>query len=102
MRINLTPMRRDDLLELSVSGDALTVNGELFDFAPIPEGAALPRVAVACPWLASDVERSGGKIALTLILPHGTNAPEETLFPAAIDVDDGPVTLPSYELEEEE
>ena len=26
-------------------------------------------------WLASDVTRTGGQIRLTLILPHGTDAP---------------------------
>lgn len=101
MQITFIPQRRDDRLELSVSGDALTINGALFDFAPIPEGATLPRGAVACPWLASDVERSGGEITLTLILPHGANAPEETLFPAAISVSGGPLALPPYDLEEE-
>lgn len=101
MQINFTPMRRDDRLELSVSGDVLEINGAAFDFSPLPEGAALPRDAVACAWLASDVERTGGEITLTLILPHGANAPQVTLFPAAVGVDGGPVALPPYDLEDE-
>lgn len=102
MQITLTPMRRDPALTLHRKGDMLTLNGEAFDFSPLPDGASLPREAVACPWLASDVERIGGALHLTLILPHGTKAPPETLFPApVIDPPDGPVALPPHALPDE-
>jgi len=98
MQITLTPQRRDDTLTLTRSGDVLTINGEAFDFTAIPEGGTLPRDAVACDWLAGDVTRSGGVLHLTLILPHGADAPQETLFPAALTLTgDGPVALPPYE-----
>ena len=98
MQITLTPQRRDDILTLVRSGDTLTINGEAFDFAAIPEGGTLPRDAVACDWLAGDVTRQGGQLHLTLILPHGADAPEATLFPAALTLTgDGPVALPAYE-----
>jgi len=98
MQITLSPIRRDDRLTLHRAGDTLTFNGEEFDFAPIPEGATLPRDAVECEWLASDITRSGGVLHLTLILPHGANAPEETRFPKALVLTtDGPVELPAYE-----
>lgn len=98
MRINLTPMRRDDRLDVSIAGDVLTVNGDSFDFSALAEGDRLPRHAVACDWLASDVTRTDGGIVLTLILPHGAAAPDKMLFPAPITVtEDGPVTLPSQE-----
>jgi hypothetical protein len=98
MQINLSPMRADAALTLSRLGDVLTINGEAFDFSAIPDGATLPRDAVACPWLVSDVERIAGEIVLTLVLPHGQNAPEATRFPAPIiDPPDGPVSLPAYE-----
>ena len=100
-QITLSPTRRDDQLTLSKSGDTLTINGEAFDFSTIPEGATLPRAAVDFEWLLSDVERTGGRLHLTLILPHGANAPVETTFPAAIDLDsDGPVFLPPYDAPE--
>lgn len=103
MNITLTPMRGDAPLALSMAGDVLTVNGEDFDFSAIPDGATLPRAAVTCDWLASDVERIGGVLHLTLILPHGPNAPDETRFPAPIMVTtDGPITLPPYDIEQEE
>jgi hypothetical protein len=102
MNITFTPMRRDDtlMLMLSRSGDTLTINSEAFDFSGIPDGATLPRDAIACDWLASDVERIGGAIHLTLILPHGPNAPQETLFPVAITPTDGVIVLPDPDLPE--
>ena len=99
MQITLTPMNRDDRLTLERSGNVLTINGEAFDFTAIPEGGTLPRDAVACDWLAGDVTRSGGVLHLTLVLPHGANAPQTTLFPAPITLTgDGPVTLPTNEV----
>ena len=99
MQITLTPQRRADTLTLMRSGDVLTINGDAFDFAAIPEGGTLPRDAVACDWLAGDVTRSGGVLHLTLILPHGADAPQATLFPAPITLTgDGPVTLPTNEV----
>lgn len=103
MQIIFSPMRREDRIDLAVTGDTLTINGEDFDFSPIPEGATLPREAIACDWIAGDVERdAGGDLTVPLILPHGADAAQETLFPAPMTVaSDGPVTLPSYEAEEE-
>ena len=95
MQISFSPMRRDDRPELSVAGDVLTVNGEDFDFSGVPDGATLPRGAVACDWLASDVERTGGVLHLALILPHGPKAPQDALFPDPLSVSDGPVPLPA-------
>lgn len=98
-QIDLSPMRRDDRLEVSVSGDVFTINGAAFDFSALPEGASLPRDAVACDWLAGDAERIGD---LSLILPHGANAPGETRFPVPVMAGDGPVDLPPYEIETED
>ena len=95
MKLTFTPMRRDDTLSVSVAGDVLSLNGTEFDLSGIPEGATLPRAAVTCDWLASDIERIGGALHLALILPHGDHAPHETLFPTSINVTtDGPVALP--------
>lgn len=95
MKIQFSPMRRDDRLELHRSGDVLTINGEAFDFGPLADGATLPRAAVTCDWLVSDVERIDGDIHLTLILPHGSCAPDQTLFPhMQVIAGDGPVALP--------
>lgn len=101
MHISFSPMRRDDRLELVRQGDVLIVNGEAFDFTSLAEGDSLPRAALACDWLASDVTRAGGAIHLTLILPHGAGAGQETLFPAPrLVTSDGPVDLPPHDAAE--
>ena len=98
MNITLTPMRHDTPLMLERAGDVLTINGAIYDFGPIPDGATLPRDAVECEWLAGDVTRRDGVLHLTLILPHGANAPEKTRFPKPLVLTtDGPVELPAYE-----
>ena len=95
MKISFTPQLRADALLLSLDGDVLTVDGIAYDFGPLPEGGTLPRAAVGCPLLASDVTREGGHITLTLILPHGSDAPEAARFPQPITVtQNGPVPLP--------
>ena len=109
MKIILSPMRREDQLTLSKSGDVLTINGEAFDFSGLPNGATLPRSAITSDWIAGDVSRADaaegetGELTVPLILPHGYNAPEATRFPAPLEaVADGPVDLPIYETPEPE
>ena len=98
MKIIFTPMNRPDQLTLSRAGDTLTINGKAFDFSGITEGACMPSEAIDCDWLASDIERIDGMLHLTLILPHGDNAPHETRFPAPVVVfEDGPIPMPLYD-----
>ena len=107
MKISFSPFRSDSALILSRQGDVLTIDGADLDFGPLLEGAVLPREAVNCGWLASDVTRIGGVIHLTLLLPHGPipwPAPPESrvvTHPEPILVSaDGPILLPSYSSEE--
>lgn len=101
--ISFSPIRSDANLIPSLQGSVLTINGADLDFGPFPEGAVLPREAVSCDWLASEVSRIGGVIHLTLLLPHGPipwPAPPESrvvTHPEPILVTaDGPILLPSY------
>jgi len=95
MRINLSPQRRDDTLTVTKAGDALTINGTDYDFSGVPDGGMLPRDAVDCAWLASDVTREDGELVLTLLLPHGANASQARRFPQPlVDVPDGEVEFP--------
>lgn len=97
MQITLSPMRRPDMLDLSRAGDTLTINGELFDFSILPEGASLPADAIDSDWFAGPVTRVDGALHVVLVLPHGDHAPEETRFPLPLTLTgDGPVTLPPY------
>lgn len=95
MKITLYPQRRDDTLVVVKSGDTLTINNVVYDFSVIPDGALLPKDAVDCPWLASDVERIDGVLHLSLILPHGATTSEAARFPAPIiNPADGPLEFP--------
>lgn len=100
MKLTFSPCRMDQPLTASVAGDVLTLNGEALDFGPLPAGATLPRDAIDSPWIAGDVMRDGaGLLTVPLILPHGANAPSETLFPAPVTATNGPVVLPLYQIE---
>lgn len=101
MKISFTPQRGPTPMTLAVSNDILTIDGEAFDFSGIPDGATVPRDAVSCGSLVSDIERIDGEICLTLILPHGAKAPIETRFPEPIIATAGEVTLPLFDAPEE-
>lgn len=95
MLINLSPQRRDDVLILSKSGDALTINGVPYDFSQLPEGATLPREAVDCEWICGNVERVNGELVIPILLPHGPDASEAARFPEPLSVtNNGQVVLP--------
>ena len=103
MKITLSPTRRDETLVASRSGDTLTLNDEGFDFSPLAEGETLPADAIDSPWIVGDVTRTDGVLHITLRLPHGANAPEETRFPEPIsDPPDGEINLPMHSLPEPE
>ena len=100
MYIKLSPQRSDNALNLAKEADTLIINGEAFDFTALPEGATLPKDAINSDVIISDVERIDGVLHLTVLLPHGANAPESTRFPQPITVtQDGPITLPVYDIE---
>lgn len=98
MQINLSPVRSDVGLIISRTGDALTINGEAYDFSSLPDGATIPAGDVPCEWIAGQVDRLGGSIHLTLMLPHGPNPPQSVAFPVPIvEPPDGPIALPTDE-----
>lgn len=97
MKITLSPARSDAHLEASVSGEVLTLNGVDISFAGVKDGDIIAAEDTGCDWISGLVTRSDGEIELTLILPHGSNAPPETLFPQAIYAEDGPIMLPPYD-----
>ena len=95
MFINLSPTRSDEELSITKTSDTLTINGIPYDFSQLPNGAALPREAIGCEFIISDVSRINGEIELTILLPHGANASHEARFPEPIiKNDDGQVVLP--------
>ncbi len=95
MIISFSPMRRDDALSVVKSDDILTINGAVFDFSSLPDGATIPAGVVPCDWIIGPVERIAGALRLTLILPHGPNPSQAVAYPAPIvDPADGPVAIP--------
>lgn len=95
MRIKLSPQAYAIPLNASIQGDTLTINGEIFDFAPLPDGASLPAEAISSDWIVGPVKRIDGEIHLTLILPHGPNPSPAVAFPEPIRVTKaGTVKLP--------
>ena len=95
MKLIFSPQRRDDVLTISKSGDALTVNGTVYDFSPLADGATLPREAIDCEWICGDVSRVDGELVIPVLLPHGPDASEAVRFPEPLTVtSNGEVVLP--------
>lgn len=106
MKILLSPVRCDERIRANVSGDAIVINGKTFDFSSLEESCELPLGSVGSLFICSNVIRIDGEISLTLMLPHGQNAPHETRFPAAftepMTITSGPVPLPPYDADDKE
>lgn len=95
MLINLSPVRCDDALQISVDQDVITINGVSFDFSPLKEGDTLPANAVESVWFIEDVRRVLGEVTVTVRFPHGPYADQAARFPEPIAVkSSGVVTLP--------
>lgn len=95
MKIKFSPVRADEKLLVAVAGDSIALNGEVFDFSQLPEGATLPAAAIDSRHFAGPVERINGELHLTLRLPHGPNPSREVAFPDPVHVtEDGPIALP--------
>jgi hypothetical protein len=100
-KLILSPTRGNAPRTLERKGMALIVDGEAFDFSRMREGDTLPQSAVTGGWLNSDVTVRDGALTLTVMLPHGINAPHETRFPESLTITaDGPVDLPPYDAPE--
>lgn len=94
MIIKLIPQYRSDALMVVRSGDLLTVNGEAYDFGPLPNGATLPAEAINSPFIVGDVDRdSSGVLHLALLLPI-QRAVFHDVLPDIVDPQDGPIELP--------
>lgn len=77
------------------SGDRLRINGELFNFGTLPDGATIPRGAIPCEWIDGPVERVGDEVRITILLPHGLYPEPHMAFPEPMNVtDDGPIDVP--------
>lgn len=83
-------------LIVSKRSDVLTINGERFDFRPLPDGATLPSAAIDCEWISGDVTRVDGQLIITLRLPLDQDSSPAACFPAdIINPPDGNVSIPT-------
>ena len=88
MHITLSPIRMDTPLVAVRAGDTLILNGVAHDLGALPEGQT---------WVAL-AERVAGLWHVVLLLPHGPDAPDQTLYPAPVVIEgDGPVPLPPFD-----
>lgn len=95
MFITFSPVRMNEPLAAERQGDSLILNGVVCDYSDLPEGGSAD--GHPSPWILGPVLRREGRLRLTLILPHGSDAPAETLFPAPLDdPSDGPLPLPPF------
>lgn len=99
MKIFFSPQCRPDTLTLEKSEtDRLRINGELFNFDPLPDGGIIPAGAVPCEWIVGPVERIAGEVYLTVILPHGNSPLAAVAYPAPISVTaPGLIAIPGEE-----
>ncbi|HHG5217951.1 TPA: hypothetical protein ACPWLC_006104 [Pseudomonas aeruginosa] len=89
------PAEFGDYTTVSVSGGVLTVNGQAFDFTPLPEGGELPTEAIGSELFAGPVARRDGRLELTLRFPLAADASAAARFPEPLLIEaDGPVELP--------
>lgn len=96
MKISFSPQRRDGVLEVIKDGDKLRINGELFSFVSLPDGATIPAGNVPCEWITGPVERINGEIYLTLVLPHGPRPSHKVAFPTPLEnPPDGALDIPA-------
>ncbi|NWA68007.1 hypothetical protein [Pseudomonas reactans] len=84
MIINLSPNLDAPALTVKKKGDVLTINGEVFDFSPLPDGATLPASAMECESILGDVERVNGELNITLLLPITPDSSGAARFPSPI------------------
>lgn len=95
MIISFSPQRRDDSLVVIKAGDVLQINGDVFNFSSLPDGASIPAGEVPCEWIVGPVDRIDGALRVTLVLPHGASPPEYLALPVPIvNPPDGIVSLP--------
>ncbi|GFZ72182.1 hypothetical protein PSE10C_29240 [Pseudomonas amygdali pv. eriobotryae] len=85
----------EETLQVFKLGDQLTLNGETFDFSRMVDGDTLPRGSVKSRWFDGEVDKQGGVLSLTLILPNPANYSQQQAFPVPLtDIPDGFIALP--------
>lgn len=95
----ISPLSRDVTLQVTKSGDVLTINNAVFDFSKLGAGSTLPAEAIGCDAIQAPVYRDGEDLVVQLVLPCWPDSPASALFPVDIfHPVDGPLQLPGMEM----
>ena len=96
LTIKFSPVRSDKgQLTASLAGKVLAVDGITYDLDLVPDGASVEHEVL------QGLTRTGDDFELTLTLPHGAKAPEETRFPQPVTVMvDGDIDVPLFDVVE--
>lgn len=95
--INWSPQRNDKgQTELKWFNPILFINGIEYDLSEIPDGATIEHDTIF------KAERISDDYEITIILNHGSNAPETTRFPITAEItENGNIDVPLYNIVEE-
>lgn len=91
MQITLFPIRTDVRFKVSRKGDSLIIDGEVFDFSALPDGAELPASAVSHDAFCGSVRREDGQLLLSLLHPHDATATSDERTARTVFPEDGPI-----------
>lgn len=95
MKIRFSPMRLETDLTVIRRGERLEINGAEADFGDLAPGDYRSAGQIDCDLVVGAERDATNALCVTLILPHGPDAPPEVLFPEPVILtEDGPVPLP--------
>ena len=91
--INFSPVNKPDTnLTIEWNDPVITVYGVDYDLSLLADGDSAEHD------ILKTSSRSGNDYEITVILPHGSNAPQSTRFPAPVEITtDGTVSIPVYD-----
>lgn len=96
--IKFTPQSSDAKLEMSKTGETLTINGVDADFSDMPDGADYPAESIESDFVLGGISKVDGVVHMTIIMPyiHTDDIPESVSYPSGVFVEqDGRISLPT-------
>lgn len=97
--ITFSPIQTDTIkVKASNKGDVYSINGVKYDFAQLKDGEILPKDAVGCDFIASDVVRVGTELSFTLLRPYSAKIEDVLATQAAFkeDANTSPVMIANH------
>lgn len=79
MEIRFSPQRRENIRVFVAGSSVIAIEGKAFDFSDLQDGDVVEDVP--SEFIVGRVTKQNGRVALTLIRPHGVDASHEERFP---------------------